>query len=186
MGTVGNSRSWLGANAAVATGIVFREEGDHAAAERHFAQAERFFRDDVPTVHHAWLLLLLALTRSRRGRLDDAARTLDEARIVIAGLPDVGILAPLGEAVQDELERRRGRVADGEVLALPTDAEMAVLRFLITDLSAREIAGELFLSPNTVRSHIRSIYRKLGAQSRTEAVARATSMNLLAHSQSPR
>jgi hypothetical protein len=48
-----------------------------------------------------------------------------------------------------------------------------VLSLLATDLSAREIGGQLFLSPNTVRSHTRAIYRRLDVHSRSEAVARA-------------
>jgi LuxR family maltose regulon positive regulatory protein len=54
-----------------------------------------------------------------------------------------------------------------------------VLRLLPTDLSAREIAAELFVSSNTVRSHMRKIYRKLGVQSRADAVARASALGLI-------
>jgi LuxR family maltose regulon positive regulatory protein len=50
---------------------------------------------------------------------------------------------------------------------------------LPTDLSAREIGAELFLSANTVRSHTRSIYRKLAVRSREAAVARASALGLL-------
>jgi DNA-binding NarL/FixJ family response regulator len=48
-----------------------------------------------------------------------------------------------------------------------------VLRLLDTDLSVRQIGEELFLSANTVRTHKRSIYRKLSVNSRADAVARA-------------
>ena len=51
--------------------------------------------------------------------------------------------------------------------------------------AAREIANQLFLSPNTVRSHTRAIYRKLGVNSRDDAVARATALGLLGQAQSP-
>jgi LuxR family transcriptional regulator, maltose regulon positive regulatory protein len=57
-----------------------------------------------------------------------------------------------------------------------------VLRYLPTNLSAPEIAGELYLSVNTVRTHMRHIYEKLGAHSRTEAVERARALGLLAPS----
>jgi len=56
---------------------------------------------------------------------------------------------------------------------------------LPTDLSAREIGAELFLSANTVRSHTRSIYRKLAVRSREAAVARATALGLLARDTHP-
>ncbi|HJY03102.1 MAG TPA: LuxR C-terminal-related transcriptional regulator, partial [Streptosporangiaceae bacterium] len=46
--------------------------------------------------------------------------------------------------------------------------------------SAREIAGELYLSVNTVKTHQRHLYQKLGARSRTQAVERARTLGLLA------
>jgi LuxR family maltose regulon positive regulatory protein len=49
----------------------------------------------------------------------------------------------------------------------------------------RQIGAELFLSPNTVHTHTRAIYRKLGVASRAEAVARATTRGLLDESRSP-
>ena len=53
------------------------------------------------------------------------------------------------------------------------------MRLLATDLSARGIGQKLFLSPNTVRSHMRAIYRKLAISSRADAVARATALGLM-------
>ena len=50
---------------------------------------------------------------------------------------------------------------------------------LPTHLSIPEIAGELFLSPNTIKSQAISIYRKLGASSRSQAVARSRELGLL-------
>jgi DNA-binding CsgD family transcriptional regulator len=54
-----------------------------------------------------------------------------------------------------------------------TPRELRVLKLLSGHLSERDIAGELFLSHNTVHSHVQSIYRKLGVSSRTEAVEHA-------------
>ena len=51
--------------------------------------------------------------------------------------------------------------------------EQMILRYLPTSLSNREIAGELFVTTNTVKTHLRSIYRKLGVAGRREAVDRA-------------
>jgi LuxR family maltose regulon positive regulatory protein len=58
--------------------------------------------------------------------------------------------------------------------------ELRVLRYLPTNLSRPEIAGELSVSPNTVSSHIRSIYAKLGVRDRSSAVQRARQLRLLA------
>ncbi len=56
---------------------------------------------------------------------------------------------------------------------------MDVLRMLKTSLSATEIADELVVAPSTVRSHIKSIYGKLGAHNRMEAVVRAEELGLI-------
>jgi LuxR family maltose regulon positive regulatory protein len=58
--------------------------------------------------------------------------------------------------------------------------ELRVLRFLPTNLSRLEIASELSVSPNTVSTHIRSIYAKLGVRDRSSAVQRARELRLLA------
>ena len=58
--------------------------------------------------------------------------------------------------------------------------ELRVLRYLPTNLSRPEIAGELSVSPNTVNAHIRSIYAKLGVRDRSSAVQRARQLRLLA------
>ena len=57
-----------------------------------------------------------------------------------------------------------------------------MLRYLPTNLSAPEIANELYISPNTVKTHIRNLYTKLGTHRRAEAVARARALGLLAPS----
>jgi LuxR family maltose regulon positive regulatory protein len=61
-----------------------------------------------------------------------------------------------------------------------SDAELRVTRYLPSNLKASEIAAELFVSSNTVRTHLRHIYAKLDAHSRSEAVARARELGLLA------
>jgi DNA-binding CsgD family transcriptional regulator len=60
-----------------------------------------------------------------------------------------------------------------------TGAERRILRYLPTHLSAREIAAQLFCSVNTVKTHQRHVYAKLGANSRTEAVTRARALGIL-------
>ena len=61
-----------------------------------------------------------------------------------------------------------------------SEAELRVVRYLPSNLKAPEIAAELFVSANTVRTHLRHIYAKLDAHSRSEAVARARELGLLA------
>jgi len=77
--------------------------------------------------------------------------------------------------------RCESRTRGNPHLAL-TDGEIRVLHYLPTNLSAREIAGELYLSVNTVKTHQRHLYQKLGARSRSQAVERARAFGLLAPS----
>jgi LuxR family maltose regulon positive regulatory protein len=60
-----------------------------------------------------------------------------------------------------------------------SDRERDVLRLLPTLLRTAEIAGELFVSSNTVKTHVKSIYRKLGVSSRRDAVARGRELRLI-------
>ena len=63
--------------------------------------------------------------------------------------------------------------------------ELRVLRFLPTNLSRPEIASELSVSPNTVSTHVRSIYTKLQVRDRSSAVERARELRLLALGRTP-
>ena len=71
---------------------------------------------------------------------------------------------------------------EGALRAPLAGSETRVLRYLPTNLRVPEIAGELSLSVHTVRTHIRHLYEKLGAHSRSEAVERARALGLLAPS----
>jgi ATP/maltotriose-dependent transcriptional regulator MalT len=73
--------------------------------------------------------------------------------------------------------------ADLEPLREPlSDSEQRILRYLPTHLSAPEIAGELYLSVHTVKSHMRHLYNKLGTHQRADTVERARTLGLLAPS----
>jgi LuxR family maltose regulon positive regulatory protein len=61
-----------------------------------------------------------------------------------------------------------------------SDAELRVVRYLPSNLTASQIASELLVSANTVRTHMRHIYAKLDAHSRSEAVDRARALGLVA------
>jgi LuxR family maltose regulon positive regulatory protein len=185
VGRIGSSRSWLGANASAALGAVLAGEGDLVESERELATAEHLFRDEVPTLHHTWVLVSLARVRLRRGRLDEAEAALRAAREALEELTDSGIVAVLADEVERELESASDRASSGEVLELPSAAQLDVLRLLVTDLSTREIGERLFLSPNTIRSHKHALYHKLGVHTRADAIARATALGLLEQSQSP-
>ena len=185
VGAAGSTRSWLGANAAAALAAVLEAEGRLAEAERELAHAEHFFRDELATVQHAWILVVVARVRCRRGKLDDAEGALHAGREMLVHQEDSGFVPALAADVEAEIGLARALVATAGPLEEPSAAERAVLCLLATDLSVRQIAAELFLSPNTVRSHTRAIYRKLGVNSRAQAVATADALGLLTRAQSP-
>jgi LuxR family transcriptional regulator, maltose regulon positive regulatory protein len=94
-----------------------------------------------------------------------------------------------GSAGQGEMASSRARAGPaGPALRLTeplSQSEIRVLRYMPTNLSAPEIARELSVSVHTVRTHIRHLFAKLGAHARTEAVARARVLGLLAPSHPP-
>ena len=66
-----------------------------------------------------------------------------------------------------------------------SDSEIRVLRYLPTNLTGPDIARELYISLNTVRTHMRHLYEKLGTHTRTDTVARGRALGLLAPSPYP-
>ena len=74
---------------------------------------------------------------------------------------------------------RRVRGARSELVEPLSDRELAVLRYLPTMMSNQDIGGELFISINTVKTHLRQIYRKLDVNTRRAAVDRARELHLL-------
>jgi LuxR family transcriptional regulator, maltose regulon positive regulatory protein len=75
----------------------------------------------------------------------------------------------------------REHLADAEELS---PSELRVLRYLPTNMTRAEIAGELYVSVNTVNTHVRKIYAKLGVRDRSSAVRHARELRLLATSRS--
>lgn len=91
--------------------------------------------------------------------------------------PGLGTLACAARALRAWLSETRGPAAPGA--SALTAAELRVLPLLATHLSFPEIAADMFLSPHTVKSQAISIYRKLGATSRHQAVTRSRELGLL-------
>jgi LuxR family maltose regulon positive regulatory protein len=84
---------------------------------------------------------------------------------------------PRREALRARTGAERGPRAPGA--SSLTAAELRILPLLASHLSYPEIAAELFVSPNTVKSQAYSIFRKLGASSRNEAIIRSRQLELL-------
>jgi len=111
---------------------------------------------------------------------DRGRELLDEAHQLIEQCPDPGINRPLLERVSAKHRVTRSRPAHttGLVEQL-SERELAVLRYLPSTLSLPEIARELYVSPNTVKTQCSAIYRKLAVTSRQAAVQAAREHHLL-------
>jgi len=166
----------------------------------------------VPAGHPNWLMTTLQLEAMARDALGDPAaagraleRALDLAEpnhVLISFLLD-----PAPPLLERHLWHRTAHAAlVAEILSVlagtqagPQDGapppsrteplleplsggEIRVLRYLPTNLTAPEIAAELYVSHNTVRTHVKHLYAKLGTHRRAEAVARARALGLLAPS----
>ncbi|MGA8335772.1 MAG: helix-turn-helix transcriptional regulator, partial [Solirubrobacteraceae bacterium] len=110
---------------------------------------------------------------------------LERAQRLIAEFPDPGRLPAIAATIEQTLVAIRANGGSRELVEEPSPAELAVLRGRAACLSRREIGAQLYISLNTVKSHARELYRKLGATSQTEAVARAEALGMLEPSQSP-
>jgi LuxR family maltose regulon positive regulatory protein len=158
-----------------ALGAALAARGDHEAA---LVPLERSLelRGRHPGVHRAHVLLALARVRAALGEIATAHALADEARSIIAACHDPGALpALLGRT----LDRIGPIPATPAAPARPSEAQLRVLHLLPSELSYREIGRELFLSHDTIKSHIRALYRILGVDTRREAVDRARRLGLL-------
>jgi LuxR family maltose regulon positive regulatory protein len=181
----GQADLWPVAMAHLGLASALARTGHLAEAEREADRGERLRRTAQLTAAHAHALLVRAEVRAARSLLARAASDLDRANAVISELPDPGRLPALAARVQSMLDAAPDRAGQPGPIEEPSPGELAVLRYLATDLSQREIGARLYLSLNTVKSHTRELYRKLGVHSRPEAVKRAKGLGLLATHESP-
>jgi LuxR family maltose regulon positive regulatory protein len=125
--------------------------------------------------------LALAETRQRQHRPAAARRLLTRVRNLLESLPDPGDGFSRLERTEKALRLRA--TSDRDSRTAPfwelSPRELEVLRLLPSRLSQREIAAELYVSFNTIRTHTRVIFQKLGVTSRAEAVARGRELGLL-------
>ena len=168
-----------GLSAAPQSSPVFTAAGEVAARRGRLTEARWEFERALesrrgkhgispwPTLE---LLLRFAPVLSDLGDRSRAAALLAEARSILVASPDC---AEAQFARLDRMERRLAVRPRSIALGAPlTEREADVLRLLRGSLSLREIGQELFLSPNTIKTHTQAIYRKLGVSTRHDAVAR--------------
>jgi LuxR family maltose regulon positive regulatory protein len=160
----------------VVLGRVLADRGELGEAERVLTQALERVRARQDTLPVAECLLALAPVRRALKRPDEARELLAEAACIIEGSVDPGILRRRLEETTVILGRPIRRTSEADEL---TDREQDVLRLLNEGRTKREIGAALFLSYNTIHSHTKSIYRKLGASSRQAALGRARELALI-------
>jgi LuxR family maltose regulon positive regulatory protein len=161
-------------------GQLLAQHGRLEEADRTIARAVELAKRGVASLEIVYALLSLASVRNARGLRDDAKALRDDARELVDKCADAGTLRELVGSVTRGLRQPRfatARQVDG--VDQLSDAELSVLRLFRSQLSQREIGSELFISVNTVKTHARNIYRKLGVATRDEAVQRAKQLSLL-------
>jgi LuxR family maltose regulon positive regulatory protein len=187
----------------IATAVLRLAQDDPDAATAALAPV---LDGSAPLISLPWLaqaFLLEAIARDTLGDQAVAGRTLERA--LDCAEPDGALLYFLLHPVPGLLERQAQHgtghaalVAEIQSLLAGTrpappagprppleplrESELRVLRYLPTNLTAPEIAGELYVSLHTVKTHMRNLYAKLGTHRRAETVARARDLGLLAPS----
>jgi LuxR family transcriptional regulator, maltose regulon positive regulatory protein len=163
---------------AVAARIALHEaDRPHALAE--LTRAQRLRPALTYAVPHLAVQARIELARCHLALSDIAAARilLREVTEILTRRPGLGIFAGQAADLQAELSLARGSSALGA--SGLTTAELRLLPMLPTHLSFRQIGEEMFLSPHTVKSEAMSLYRKLDASTRNQAVTRARQLGLL-------
>jgi LuxR family maltose regulon positive regulatory protein len=153
--------------------------GDVPAARRDLINALRL-RPLLTYAQPHWAVQLRIELIRVHLTLDDVAG----ARTIMREIDEILRRRPVLGTLADEARVLRARLAKENRQAIPgasalTAAELRLLPLLATHLSGPEIAEELFLSLHTIKSQLRSIYRKLGVSSRNQAITGARELGLL-------
>ncbi len=154
-------------------------QADRPSARAELTRAQRLRPALTYAVPHLAVQARTELTQAHLALADLAgARTLmREVDQILLRRPGLGVFARQARDLRAKLSHARGSSALGA--STLTAAELRLLPLLATHLSFPEIAREMFLSRNTIKSEAMSIYRKLGVSSRSQAVARSRELALL-------
>jgi LuxR family transcriptional regulator, maltose regulon positive regulatory protein len=171
---------WMGSLATAVAGQLAAGAGDLELARERLERSVVLARRGAARPEHIYALAALAPIQATLADPDAAAATLHSARLALKGSPSPGLFPHL---LNDVDRRLRGKSTSDPGAAADVDElsvrEMSVLRLLGSELSIAAIGDELYISRNTVKTHLRGIYRKLDADTRAVAVARARELRLL-------
>jgi LuxR family maltose regulon positive regulatory protein len=159
--------------------LVRAQLGRADGAKELLRQATRLLRssDHYAPWYGEETRIMLARAAARLTDMRRARTLLAEASRAARRVPDAPVLNAWLDEALGELDSGAAAALEGS--SLLTLAELRILRFLPTHLSFREIGDRLHVSTNTVKSQAHAVYRKLDASSRSEAVARASSVGLI-------
>jgi LuxR family maltose regulon positive regulatory protein len=169
---------WATTMARVVRARALERAGRLAEAGEEFDRGVKLSRRGVAAVEIGYALLSQAEARQLRGDTEGARAALRGARPVVQACAQPGILEDMLHRTERRLSGAPRRPLDGQPLDL-TERELAVLRLLPGGLSQREIADALYVSLNTIKSHTKSIYRKLSVNTRDAAVSRGRELGLV-------
>jgi LuxR family maltose regulon positive regulatory protein len=155
-------------------------DGDPTAARELVAADLEPMRNRLEPAQHAALLLVEARVSMALGEADAAEELLARAEDVVQMCDEWETIAERLAALEPAFGLTRARPTPSmQGLEQLSPRELDVLRLLPTRLSKREIGRELYVSPDTIGTHTKAIYRKLGVHSRADAVASARALGLL-------
>lgn len=171
----GLGEHWITATAVITMADVLDRRGRTAEAEATALRGLELARRGGARLETACALLCLARIRFHDGNSDDARARLRAAKEIIAACADPGVLTELMTRTKLVLAARTAMTgqAPGRLAQPLSGREQEILRWLSSDLSLREIASQLFVSYDTMKTHARHIYRKLGVSTRKQAVSQA-------------
>ena len=175
------SEHWMMGNTHTALALLHEHRGEHPAALTAGERAAELVRRGGVPGDRANTLLTVARLHAQARDETSARGLLEEAREIVEPCRDPG------PVILNRLERTERSLRGAAPSRRPTpeeppelsERELAVLRLLASPLSRREIANELYVSLNTVKTHTRHVFRKLGVSTRDDATARARELGLL-------
>jgi LuxR family maltose regulon positive regulatory protein len=172
---------WICSSAHIARGRLFRHDRRPVQARAELERAVALARRGAGLVEWIYTLTTLAELLREQGDRRAARELVLEARGLLSRCPEPGTLAPrLVEQAESALRLVVDVSGARPVVTVElTGREQAVLGLLPTGLSTREIGDELGISRDTVKTHTKRIYQKLGVSSRRSAVARGRDLGLL-------
>jgi LuxR family maltose regulon positive regulatory protein len=162
----------------IAHAVIARTTTEAQKREAASARALDLIRRAPEPFTNAYVHALVADSALEHGD-PDGVTWLAEAQRAVDGCTDPGIAGRMVARVASRHRQTTRPTTQAGVAEELTDREIAVLRYLPSPLSQRDIAGELFVSLNTVKTHCRAIYRKLAVSDRKAAVQAARDAGLL-------